>query len=140
MQMELVCYSLTTLVCITQIMELESARTEAQAEARSLAAELESLRSEEPADSSGVCHTHSPSSERFRSCLPSCASIKLNSCHGPQLQGPVRDRASRDRRVHHNHIPFIILALVSAHLAEIFHILLEDIRGCKKGCQAPVLP
>ncbi|CAK0771701.1 hypothetical protein CVIRNUC_003887 [Coccomyxa viridis] len=37
-----------------RIMELESARTEAQAEARSLAAELESLRSEGPAEPSRV--------------------------------------------------------------------------------------
>ena len=80
------CVTCTIQVCMMQIMELENARTEAQAEARSLAAELESLRSEEPADSSGVCHTHSAPCKRSGAWLPGCACIAAGSCQKPQLQ------------------------------------------------------
>ena len=70
--------SAAALVCIAQIMELENAKTEAQAEARSLAAELESLRTEGPAESSGVCHIHTYTPSLTRS---ETLTAFLRMCH-----------------------------------------------------------
>ena len=124
----------TTPVCIMQIMELESARTEAQAEARSLAAELESLRSEGPVESSGVCHTRIPSCERSETGLPSCACVAASPC--PVINLSCRAYAgqgSRDIRVHHNHIPSTIATLIFARLAVVLQHLALGLSGVQEG-------
>ena len=88
-----------TSVYIMQIMELESARTEAQAEARSLAAELESLRSEGSEESSGVCHIHISFYKGSETWLLACACVI--ACYS--ASGPAQDRGSRNMCVHHSH-------------------------------------
>ena len=104
-------------VCVMQIMELESARTEVQAEARSLAAELESLRSEGPADSPGVCHTHISSCVRSGTWLPSCECVPAESCQGPYLQSLRRTWAAETCGCLTVTSPPAILALILARLA-----------------------